>query len=288
MIPRVSVIMITYKHEKFIGQAINSVLEQQTDFNFELIIADDNSPDKTHEVVNKIIRDHPRGSLIKYFKNEMNLGANRNYIKAYNTGSGKFIAVCEGDDYWNDPFKLKKQVQFLERNPEYILCYHDAVSIDVKGKVLGKFANGNPPKELSREALMKGNQPLPLTLCYRRLGFIPVEIENITNGDTFLISVLGTQGKGGYVEVEPACYRVHEGGVWSMTSKLKRLESKIISYQVIRDYHISNNNLEIAEYYSNKIKMAHKTILFCNLKNYHILKGLKYAFFYLKHRSYKL
>ncbi len=286
--PKLSVIMITYKHEKFIEQAINSILEQQTDFNFELIIGNDNSPDSTHEVVTRIIKDHPKSALIKYFKNEENLGANSNYIKAYSAGSGEFIAVCEGDDYWNDPFKLQKQVEFLERNPEYVLSYHNAISIDVNGKVLGEIPNGNPPEEFSREALMRGNQPLPLTLCYRRLNLLPVELESITNGDTFLISVLGTMGKGRYVEIDPAYYRIHEGGVWSMTSSIKKLESKITSYRVIRNYHNSNNNPDVADYYDNKIKKAYKSISLCNLKKYHFLDSLKYAFFYLKHWSKKI
>lgn len=286
--PKLSVIMITYKHEKFIEQAINSILEQITDFEFELIIANDNSPDKTHDVVTGIIKRHPKGALIKYFKNEENLGANSNYIKAYNSGSGEFIAVCEGDDYWNDPFKLQKQVDFLEKNLEYVLSYHSAISIDVNGKILDGIPNANPPIEFSREALMKGNQPLPLTLCYRRLNFLPVEIEDITNGDTFLISVLGTKGKGRYVEVAPACYRVHQGGIWSMTSSIKKLESKIISYLVIRNYHISNHNPEVADYYDYKIKKAYKSILLFNLKNYHILNTLKYAIFYLKHQFKKI
>mgnify|MGYP002795236009 FL=1 len=100
--------MITYKHEKFIEKAINSVLEQQTDFDYELIIANDNSPDATHEIVKGIIKNHPKAYLIKYFNNPVNLGPNANYIKAYNSGTGKYIAICEGDDYWGDNLKLQK------------------------------------------------------------------------------------------------------------------------------------------------------------------------------------
>src|ERR1035437_6654292 len=124
-IPIVSVIMITYMHENFIRQAIESVLIQETKFRFESIIADDCSPDKTPEIVNEIISTHSKGYRIKYFRQKENLGMNSNGIFALSKCIGKYIALCEGDDYWTDPYKLQKQVIFLETNSHIAGCFHD-------------------------------------------------------------------------------------------------------------------------------------------------------------------
>ena len=122
--PKVSVCMITYGQEKFIEQAINGVLMQECDFEVELILANDCSPDKTDEVIQNILENHPRASWIKYIKHEKNIGMMPNFIDAMQDCKGQYIALCEGDDYWTDPLKLQKQVGFLEENPDYVLCFH--------------------------------------------------------------------------------------------------------------------------------------------------------------------
>lgn len=124
--PVVSVIMVTYAHEKYILEAINGVLMQQCDFEVELIIANDCSPDSTDEIIHSTIQNHPRGSWIRYFNHEKNLGMLPNFIFALQQCQGKYIALCEGDDYWNDPLKLQKQVNFLEANVEYSGCFHNS------------------------------------------------------------------------------------------------------------------------------------------------------------------
>lgn len=119
----VSVDMITYLHAAYISEAIEGVLMQETNFEFELIIADDCSPDNTEAVVRVIINNHPKGHLIKYFRHENNVGMNANASFAINQCTGKYIAICEGDDYWTDPLKLQKQVDFLEAKPTYgLVC----------------------------------------------------------------------------------------------------------------------------------------------------------------------
>jgi glycosyltransferase involved in cell wall biosynthesis len=112
--PLVSVHMISYNHELYIADAIEGVLTQQTGFNFELIIADDCSTDNTHSIIQHYIYNHPRGNYIKYFPQMKNLGVMPNFIFALRQCKGKYIALCEGDDYWIDPFKLQKQVDVLD------------------------------------------------------------------------------------------------------------------------------------------------------------------------------
>ena len=121
--PKVSVCMITYGHEKFIEQAIDGVLMQKGDFDIELIIANDCSPDNTDAVIRRILKNHPNASWINYFKHELNLGIMPNFYFALEQCNGDFIAVCEGDDYWIDEFKIQKQLEVFKKNNEINLVY---------------------------------------------------------------------------------------------------------------------------------------------------------------------
>src|SRR5690554_1664694 len=118
----VSVVMPTYNHEKYIGQAIEGVLMQETDFIFELIIVEDYSTDDTRKIALEYANKHPK--IINVLDSEKNLGITDNYLRAMSAITGKYIALCEGDDYWTDPLKLQKQVDFIESNPDCSLCFH--------------------------------------------------------------------------------------------------------------------------------------------------------------------
>lgn len=120
----VSVAMITFNHEEFIAQAIEGVLMQQTDFHFELIIGEDCSTDQTRRIVQTFQQKYPQ--IIQTILYDKNVGMHQNFINTITKGSGKYIAICEGDDYWTDPLKLQKQFDFLENNSGYAACIHDA------------------------------------------------------------------------------------------------------------------------------------------------------------------
>lgn len=259
---KVSVLMITYNHEDFIEQAIESVLMQETDFVFELIIANDKSRDNTSIVINQIINHHPKSYLIKFLDNVENLGPNANYINAYNSSKGKYIAVCEGDDFWGDKNKLQCQHNFLEEHLDYVLCYHDAICIDKIGNIIPDILNGKPPEELSELDLMKGMQPLPLTTFYRKLPMdIPQVMGSIVNGDTFLISLLGNYGKGRRLKVKPASYRHHIGGIWSLKNKEDKFKAKIQLFTVLNSYYDSLGNDDMSLFYKNQLILHQKMLL---------------------------
>ena len=126
--PLVSVVVITYNQEKYIGQALDSILMQKTDFPIEILIGDDCSDDNTPNIVKRYEQEYP--SLIKAFCREENLGSTRNSYELYMRAKGKYIANLEGDDYWIDDKKLQKQVDFLEANLEYACCCADFVYVD--------------------------------------------------------------------------------------------------------------------------------------------------------------
>jgi len=127
--PLVSVKMITYNHEPFIAQAIEGVLMQKTDFPIELIIGEDCSTDRTREIVVDYQKKHP--DIIRVIISDKNVGMHKNGQRSEKVCRGKYIAYCEGDDYWIEPLKLQKQVDFLEANPDYGMVHSDVDTLDI-------------------------------------------------------------------------------------------------------------------------------------------------------------
>lgn len=134
----VSVVCIVYNHEKYIRSALDGFLRQEASFDVEFIIAEDCSTDATMDVINDY-RDRFNGRL-KVIKNESNLGFMKNLINALDMASGKYIAICEGDDYWVDPRKLSVQVGKMDELPCVDLSFHSSyIKYEVGGKVDSLF-----------------------------------------------------------------------------------------------------------------------------------------------------
>ena len=125
--------MLAYNHAPYIFQAIDSVLQQHTDFRFEVLIGDDASSDNTSCIVRDYAKRYPE--IIVPVIRETNLGATNNLYDLIERASGKYLAYLECDDYWCDITKLQQQVDFLENNPEYIACTHKVAVIDQNGTV---------------------------------------------------------------------------------------------------------------------------------------------------------
>jgi hypothetical protein len=139
---------------------------------------------------------------------------------------GKYVALTHGDDYWTDPYKLQKQVVFLEANPDYVMVGHDATIIDEAGVLM---AESKLPEGCKRDAssfeMMSTFWVLTLSMCFRNVfKTLPNELFKAPNGDTFMISILGQYGKYKYMpEILPAAYRQHSGGVWSNIASSRKL-----------------------------------------------------------------
>ncbi len=124
--PLVSVIVSCYNHELYIRECLDGILMQQTDFPFEIIIGDDCSTDNSLTILREYEQKHP--DIIKVIASKENLYSKKIllvYTQSYPKSRGKYIALCEGDDYWIDPHKLQRQVDFLESHPQYSMCFHD-------------------------------------------------------------------------------------------------------------------------------------------------------------------
>src|SRR5260221_9409884 len=142
--PLVSVCVITYNHEKFIRQCLDGIMMQKTSFRFEVVIGDDCSTDNTCGIIREFAERYP--DVIRPVYQPVNVGGARNaYEFCYPILTGKYIAVCEGDDYWTDSFKLQRQVGFLEQNPDYAFCFHRVKGIDEENSVISEQATLEHP-----------------------------------------------------------------------------------------------------------------------------------------------
>jgi len=210
---KVSVIMITYGQEKFISEAIKGVLMQVCSFNLELIIANDCSPDNTDYEIKKAIKINPYNHEIKYTRHSVNLGMQDNFIWAAKQCTGKYIAMCEGDDFWTDPLKIQKQFDFLENNPDFVLCFHKVYILKKNGKIVSDFITKIPKNYQNRDVfLKKGNYIHTVSVMYRNFLIHFDELYRYTpEGDFLLYLMLSKFGKLGYIEQTMAVYRNNVG-----------------------------------------------------------------------------
>lgn len=137
-----SIIMLAYNHEKYIEEALESILIQNVDFNYEIIIGEDCSTDSTPIILKKYEKKYPNILTVLYRKK--NLGATKNLYDLLHYINGKYVIFLEGDDFWIDKNKIEKQVQFLEKNPHYIAVSHTCVFVDENSKRIEEIKlNGN-------------------------------------------------------------------------------------------------------------------------------------------------
>ena len=174
MKPLVSIVTITYNHEKYIEKCIEGVLSQIMNFPIEFIIAEDCSTDNTRAICEEYARKNP--SIITLITSSENVGALANERRAIESAQGKYIALCEGDDYWTDPLKLQKQVDFLETHPDYSVCFHNRMieskeGISFKDEFRHFCSPGEPGFELTFDLFYNHWVTFPFTMVFRRDAF---------------------------------------------------------------------------------------------------------------------
>ena len=248
MQPFVTICCHTFNHAKFISKALEGFVMQQTNFNYEIIINDDASTDGTQEILKSYAEKHPNITLLLHETNQWGEGMiNGTYFGfepfIYNIlplAKGKYLAFCEGDDYWTDPLKLQKQVDYLELHPEHIMCYHSYNILS--NRILINSLKDSDGKDYSKQELISVPDGIvSSTKMFRNIYTKESEpILQHFSGDYLFTSYLGIFGSCGYVpNIEPSVYRLHPEGVWTRLSK----ETKKIRYvEMLENLH----NLHLA------------------------------------------
>ena len=244
MKPLVSVIMITYGHEKYIEEAIKGVFLQKTNFPLELIISNDKSPDSTDEIVKNIIKYAPENISVKYIQHPENIGMLPNLISTLKMAAGKYIAVCEGDDYWIDEKNLQKQTDFLEKNEDFTLTFHNvfirngetlSTDLDYEKRLSSKDV-------YTIDDLSKGNFIHTPSVVFRNMEIeFPEWYFSSFLGDYPLWSWLSKKGKIKYFPEKMAVYRENVG-VWSGKSQEEReFKTMLVLRNLIPDFKMFPN-----------------------------------------------
>jgi len=239
----VTILMTTYNHEKFVDKAIKSVVNQKTNFSFELIIGEDCSTDKTLEICNNYAKKFPE--IIKLYNSKENIGSGKNFKKIFFKSKGEYIAICEGDDYWTDPLKLQKQLSFLEENKKYSLSFcrfktlneiNGNLKVDNNGHY---FLNEKGSVAFDFKIFSQGWQIGTQTMVFRKKMFDKTIFSKYKNiKDIHIISHLLNEGKGLCLNFFGAVYRLHLGGIYAGASTLENASTAYYSYKEI----YKNNN----------------------------------------------
>ena len=205
----VSVILCTYNHERWIAQAIDSVLDQATTARVELIISEDHSTDRTRDIVRTYAQQHPH--RIRLLLSERNLRSPEVLVRALRAARGEFVAYLDGDDHWL-PGKLEEQVAFMRAHPACPMSFH---TVEVEGGEPGEQRRFDRPW-LTLESLLREN-PVPApSLMYRRAALdLPDWFGTLPYLDWPLGLLLLERGDGGYFDRSLALYRRHDRGMWS-------------------------------------------------------------------------
>ena len=209
--PLVSICCITYNHERYIKDALDGFIMQKTNFPFEIVISDDCSKDSTRAIIKEYKIKYPH--LLKDISPKKNMGAIPNFLYVQQSVLGKYIALCEGDDYWTDPYKLQKQVDFLETHPEYVACFHNARVYN--GHRFGLFNSLNESHYPTTEVLITRKWFIPTaSLMYRNFeGEYPEWSLQVASGDYMLELLLAKKGKFYYMDDIMSVYRVQGQGI---------------------------------------------------------------------------
>lgn len=211
--PKVSIVSTTHNQEAYVRQAFESFVAQQTDFPVEVIVADDASIDATPAIIREYAERYP--NLFRPIFRSENLGLNRNLVGALSLARGEYVALCEGDDFWIDSQKLRKQVEFLDRHPETAVCFHPVRVIWDDGSAKeSKFPPLYLRGNLSVEALILMNFIQTNSVMYRRLQCyddIPADVMPL---DWYLHVRHAVHGDIAMLPETMAAYRRHSQGMW--------------------------------------------------------------------------
>ena len=243
---KLSVCVVAYNHERYIEQAVRSALVQRTDFDYEIVVGEDCSTDRTREILLELQREHP--DRVRLLLRDRNLGAQLNFIETWRACRGEYIAWLDGDDYWTSPAKLQRQVDFLDARPECAICFHKASVVYEEHPEDGHLFPFEDPAEVSTiELLLETNPIATCSVVFRNHLFdaLPDWFFDLKIGDWPLHILNARHGHIGYIGDVMAAYRIHSGGAWS----------------AIPQYQLTRNSVEMLELVNAHFNFEYDTIL---------------------------
>jgi glycosyltransferase involved in cell wall biosynthesis len=263
--PELSVILVCYNHEKYIRQAVESILMQRLNCIYEIIVADDFSSDNTLQILQEYIEQYP--TLIKILPTEKNLGITKNYQRALKAANGNYIAILEGDDYWTSPLKLQEQRDILDLHREYSLCAHQFILLleEAADNISNRFILNRLHTEqelitLTAEGLINDNIIGNFSTCMYRKSIveqIPDSLFEMEVYDWMYNIVAAQYGVVAYINKPMSVYRQHKNGTWSkktvrakceMTINLIEQYNKFLNCRFSQEFEEIKNRTQLLAY----------------------------------------
>lgn len=228
--PLVSVCMITFNQEAFIAEAIEGVLMQKLDQPLELVIGDDKSTDNTRIICQKYVTKYP--GKIRLLPSIENMGMIKNFIRTYQASRGKYIAICEGDDYWFHPHKLDRQVKFLEQNSQYSICTHNTKLYFQDTDEFVESTRGDCDYELKNFLFWNVTGKHSCSIVFKNSKHMQETIEseifsNTECGDWLVSFAALMEGKMRFLGDSMGVYRIHDNSVFSSKNWLEQFRMHV-------------------------------------------------------------
>jgi glycosyltransferase involved in cell wall biosynthesis len=252
MNPAVTVCIQTYQHAPFIRQCLEGVLNQNTDFDYEILLGEDDSTDGTREICMEYAkRNNDRIRLFLHDRKD-NISINGkpsgrfNYLNNMRHVRGKYIAICPGDDYWIDSRKLQKQYDFMEANPGYSVCFHRVKILGDSG-VTDNLIQAEKADTTTVIDLARKNYIHTCSCFYRNCleEVFPDFFRSVPFLDYVMHMYISRHGKIKYLSEPMAMYRVHREGLWSGASRIHQLSNLVQTLETIREYFSNNPDISL-------------------------------------------
>lgn len=247
--PTISIVVPTFNHAEYIGQCLDSILDQSCKGNFEILLGEDASTDSTREICLRYVRERP--DVIRLFlhdeRNKITINdvctGRFNVSYLLSRARGDFICLCEGDDFWRDPAKLQTQLDAMLNAPEASIAFTDSIIVREGQLTNETFLHSSQRRDIPWNELAVGARIPTQTVMFRnvfRSHTLPSDYFQAFNGDSYLFSFLSMFGFAKYIEgIKPSAYRVHAGGIWSGLDREQQLVLSIGTKKILRGLHAS-------------------------------------------------
>ena len=242
---KVSVICITYNHEKYIKDALESFIKQKTKFKFEVIIHDDASTDRTQDIIQDYVNLYPDiFKPIFQSDNQLSKDVDICYHYILPMAKGEYIALCEGDDYWTDPLKLQKQYDYMICHPDCSLCVHNTIRLNMKSGIKKAFISKNEyskKAEFCSEDIILNHILFHTSSLFFRKDFYNKNEDFLTchkRFDYLIKCLLATEGNIHYIPNIMSVYRMGTSGSWTKRvygNSEKYIEHNIVAIKTMED-----------------------------------------------------
>jgi glycosyltransferase involved in cell wall biosynthesis len=253
--PKVSISVITYQHSKYIEKCLDGLLNQQTDFEFEILLSEDDSLDDTRDKCIKYAEKYPRNIRLFLQNRENNIAINGSptgrfsFMYNYSQSNGEFFAMCEGDDYWTDPLKLQKQVDFLKKNSDFVLCFHPCTFLIEKDQsedqLVEQSLNSIDYEYSVYNLLSKWNIPTASLVFRKTINSFPEWFTEVASGDIALVMLLSEKGKFKLLKEWMSVYRISGKGVSQDHSGYRMIHFRAVLYSKLNEFFNYRHEKEI-------------------------------------------